>query len=128
MLAEAATQTKTAAAARGQARETPVEALLPPDEVLFGRTAAMQQVRGLAERMATTGLPALLSGESGTGKDVMARWLHEHSRAEGSAARFIRVNCPALPASLVESELFGHEVGAFTGAGQARAGWVEQAA
>ncbi len=98
---------------------------LPPLELIFGASAAMARVRNMVNRVADTNIPVLLHGESGTGKEVIARLLH----AQSSVGRgpFIQVNCPSLPASLVESELFGYERGAFTGAGATKPGRVEMA-
>ncbi len=79
----------------------------------------------LVRRVAASRLPVLLLGETGTGKEVVARALHRYSHAAGGP--FIPVNCGALPESIAESELFGHEKGAFTGAHARRAGYFEQA-
>ena len=81
--------------------------------LLLGDSAAMVRVRQQIERFAPTGLPVLILGESGTGKELVARSLHEQSGRRGD---LIAVNCGALPHELIESELFGHERGAFTGA------------
>jgi len=81
--------------------------------LLLGDSAAMVHVRQQIERFAPTGLPVLILGESGTGKELVARSLHEQSGRRGD---LIAVNCGALPRELIESELFGHERGAFTGA------------
>jgi transcriptional regulator with GAF, ATPase, and Fis domain len=83
--------------------------------------AALQKVRQVADTTA----PVLLLGETGTGKELLARAIHAQSRRRGRA--FIAINCAALPATLIESELFGHEKGAFTGAIQAKAGRFELA-
>jgi DNA-binding NtrC family response regulator len=83
------------------------------DSLLLGESAVMQAVRERIERFASGGLPVLILGESGTGKELVARSLHERSGRRGS---LIVVNCGALPRELIESELFGHERGAFTGA------------
>jgi two-component system, NtrC family, response regulator AtoC len=98
---------------------------LPPDDILFGTSAAMQEVRQKALKICRTNIPVLLLGEGGTGKEVLARWLHANSSYAGG--EFVKVNCAAIPGSLVESELFGHEKGAFTGAHIARPGRVERA-
>ncbi len=82
--------------------------------LLVGETPAMQAVRGLIETVAPTDAGVLILGETGTGKELIARNLHDKSRRAGHA--FIPVNCGALPENLVESELFGHRKGAFTGA------------
>jgi two-component system response regulator HydG len=87
---------------------------------LVGKSAAMQTVCDLAERVAGTDVPILLTGETGTGKSVLARAIHA-SGGRGSEP-FITVSCAALPENLLETELFGHVKGAFTGASSARAG------
>jgi len=99
--------------------------LLPPDDVLFGRSLAMQEVRRWATRICGTNVPVLLNGDGGTGKEVLARWIHKHS--PGSEGQFVKVNCAAIPGSLLESELFGYEKGAFTGAYVSKPGRVELA-
>lgn len=92
---------------------------------LVGTSRATQQVRQMMQQVADTEASVLILGESGTGKEVVARNLHYHSkRREGP---FVPVNCGAIPAELLESELFGHEKGAFTGAISARAGRFELA-
>jgi DNA-binding NtrC family response regulator len=98
---------------------------LPPLEILFAG-AAMQEARRLAGDVAATEATVLISGESGTGKELFARYLHLTSRRKSGP--FVAVNCAAIPESLLESELFGHERGAFTGASAARQGRFEQAA
>jgi two-component system, NtrC family, response regulator AtoC len=99
--------------------------LLPPDDVIFGRSSAMQQVRRLATRICATNVPVLLNGNGGTGKEVLARWIHAHS--PWSSGQFVKVNCAAIPGALLESELFGYEKGAFTGAHTSKPGRVELA-
>jgi len=98
---------------------------LPPEEVIFGQTAAMGDVRNKLERVAAANLSILITGESGTGKDIIARLLHHYS--PWSNGPFVKVNCPAIPGSLLESELFGYERGAFTGAVGTKPGRVELA-
>lgn len=93
---------------------------------LVARSAAMERVVEMARRAAQTEVSVLLTGESGTGKGALARYLHEHS--DRSAAPFLQVNCAALPASLVESELFGVRRGAFTDARADRDGLFVDAA
>jgi transcriptional regulator with GAF, ATPase, and Fis domain len=98
---------------------------LSPHRAL-GRSKAWRDVLAQAAKVAPTDTTVLLTGESGTGKEVVARYLHRaSSRNEGP---FVALNCAALPEQLLESELFGHEKGAFTGALAARAGRIEQAA
>jgi len=97
---------------------------LPPDEVLFAGQA-MQQVRTLIADVAPTQATVLISGESGTGKELAARMIHRASPRRD--APFVALNCAAIPETLLESELFGHEKGAFTGATLARQGKFELA-
>ena len=98
---------------------------LPPAEVIFGQTAALREVRQKLERVAGANLSILITGESGTGKDIIARLLHLYS--PWASGPFVKVNCPAIPGSLLESELFGYEKGAFTGAFGTKPGRVEMA-
>jgi len=98
---------------------------IPPDQIIFGRTFGMQAIRQKLERVANKGVPILVQGDSGTGKGVLARFIHEHSGNPG--APFVKVNCAAIPGPLLESELFGYEKGAFTGAYSAKPGRVELA-
>jgi two-component system, NtrC family, response regulator AtoC len=100
-------------------------ASLPPDPVIFGSTAAMAQVREKVSRLADTEVPVLIRGESGTGKEIIARLLHV--RSGWSQGPFVKVHCPAVPATLLESELFGYEEGSFTGATRPKPGRVEAA-
>jgi two-component system, NtrC family, nitrogen regulation response regulator GlnG len=92
---------------------------------LLGRAPAMQQVFRAIGRLARTSMTVLITGESGTGKELVARALHEHSPRAGKPC--IALNTSAIPADLLESELFGHERGAFTGADAQRRGRFEQA-
>src|SRR5256714_2434290 len=93
---------------------------------LIGASEAMQRVRAMIEKVAETDATVLVRGESGTGKELVAREIHERSLSRRSGA-FVAVNCAALPSELIESELFGHEKGAFTGAAARRRGKFEQA-
>ncbi len=96
-----------------------------PEPELVGQSAAMREVFKAIGLAAATQAPVLITGESGTGKELVAAALHRHSdRTNGP---FIRVNCGALPEGLVESELFGHERGAFTGADRQKPGRFERA-
>jgi len=85
----------------------------------------MQTIRQKVEKIASSGVPILIQGDSGTGKGLLARFIHSRSVAPDAA--FVKVNCAAIPGTLLESELFGYEKGAFTGAYTAKAGRVEQA-
>ena len=97
----------------------------PPDEVIFGQSPDMAAIRKTIAKVAGTSIPVLMTGESGTGKEVIARLLHRESLV--SAKPFVQVNCAAIPATLLESELFGYEKGAFTGAVGSKPGRVELA-
>lgn len=90
-----------------------------------GDTPAMRQVLTMVERVADSDVSVLITGESGVGKEVIARELHR--RSQRRSKNFVKVNCAALPADLLESELFGHERGAFTGAQATRVGKFEYA-
>jgi two-component system nitrogen regulation response regulator GlnG len=92
---------------------------------IIGDDPALRSVLVRAARVAPTTMPVLVTGESGTGKELLARALHELGPAP--AGPFVAVNCGALPRELAESELFGHERGAFTGAAARRSGWFEEA-
>ncbi|HSE31498.1 MAG TPA: sigma-54 dependent transcriptional regulator [Pyrinomonadaceae bacterium] len=93
---------------------------------LIGNSEAMQRVRSTIEKVAETDATVLVRGESGTGKELVAREIHERNSVRRNAS-FVAVNCAALPSELIESELFGHEKGAFTGAAAKREGKFEQA-
>lgn len=96
-----------------------------PDTGLIAEDAATQALLALTRRVAATDSSVLLTGESGVGKEVFARFIHHHSARQGGP--FVAVNCAAIPENLLESVLFGHEKGAFTGASAAQAGKFEQA-
>jgi two-component system response regulator AtoC len=98
---------------------------LPPESVIFGQSPAMQAVRTKVSKAGLANVPVLLEGESGTGKDVIARLIH--SQSAWSSGQFVKVSCPAIPGTLLESELFGYEKGAFTGAYGSKPGRVEMA-
>jgi two-component system, NtrC family, response regulator AtoC len=98
---------------------------VPPECVLFGTSPSMSEVRVLAERICRTNIPVLLTGDGGTGKEAIARWIHTNS--EFATGEFVKVSCAAIPGTLLESELFGYEKGAFTGANNSKPGRVELA-
>jgi two-component system nitrogen regulation response regulator GlnG len=101
----------------------PVEA--PPTQEIIGEAPAMQEVFRAIGRLSNSNITVLINGESGTGKELVAHALHRHSPRRTS--KFIALNMAAIPNDLIESELFGHEKGAFTGAAQRREGRFEQA-
>jgi two-component system response regulator HydG len=92
---------------------------------LVGASAAMREVKDLVTRVADADVPVLITGETGTGKGIVARAVHSHGARAGGP--FVAVNCAALPENLLESELFGHVKGAFTGATSSREGLIEEA-
>jgi len=98
---------------------------IPPEAVIFGRSEAMQALRDRLNKVASANVPVLIEGESGTGKDIIARMIH--SLSPWKQGPYVKVNCPAIPGTLLESELFGYEKGAFTGAYGAKPGRVEMA-
>jgi nitrogen regulation protein NR(I) len=109
-----------------QAPGAPAEpAAVPESDQIIGRSAAMQEVYKLIGQVARSDVPVLIRGESGTGKELVARAIYQHGRRAGGP--FVAVNCAAIPDNLLESELFGHEKGAFTGAETRRIGRFEAA-
>lgn len=96
---------------------------LPPD---LGVSKVMREIQGLLKHIADHDVPALITGESGVGKEYAARYLHD-SRSGAASRPFVAVNCAAIPETLLESELFGHEKGSFTGSSGAHTGLFEQA-
>lgn len=95
------------------------------DQVLVGRTPQIQRLKAQVTSFAATDADVLIFGETGTGKELVARSLHDFGPRAKS--RFVPINCGALPETVIESELFGHEAGAFTGAAKARIGKIEYA-
>ena len=98
----------------GQCAAGPVDDALVGGERLIGRSAAMQELRRLIRKVARTNAPVWITGESGTGKELIARLIHENGPR--GTHPFVAINCGAIPAELMESELFGHRKGSFTGA------------
>jgi transcriptional regulator with GAF, ATPase, and Fis domain len=95
------------------------------NETIVGADSGLRQVMQRAELVSQSDVPVLILGETGTGKEVVARAIH--TRSARAAAPFIRVNCGAIPPELLDSQLFGHEKGSFTGASDTRKGWFERA-
>jgi len=98
---------------------------LPGEAIIFGSTPAMREIRSKIDCVLSSDLPVLIQGESGTGKEVIARFLH--TRSNRHDAPFVKLNCAAIPASLLESELFGYERGTRDGAEEDRLGLIEMA-
>jgi two-component system, NtrC family, response regulator AtoC len=98
---------------------------VPPESVIFGNSASMRQVQSKLEKLANTNVAVLIEGESGTGKEIIAKLIHRNS--PWNKGPFVKVSCPAIPGTLMESELFGYEQGAFTGAHGLKLGRVEMA-
>lgn len=98
---------------------------LPPENIFFGPSNQMQIVKRRLERAAGLDVPILILGESGTGKEVLAHFIHR--RSPWAHGPFVKVTCPAIPGTLLESELFGFEKGAFTGAIASKPGRMEMA-
>jgi two-component system response regulator AtoC len=126
VIAEASPEfARTMAAGKAPAKCLKTWNPIPPEEVLFGCSPAMAEVRSKVQRVCRTNIPILLTGDGGTGKETIARWIHANS--EYATGEFVKVNCAAIPGMLLESELFGYEKGAFTGAQHDKPGRVELA-
>lgn len=121
---EAVSIVKRAVAHRSEQERT-VHPSTEMDQEIIGKAPAMQEVFRAIGRLSKSNVTVLINGQSGTGKELVARALHEHSPRAGQI--FIPLNMAAIPHDLIESELFGHEKGAFTGANQGRQGRFEQA-
>ena len=102
-----------------------LEAIAEENNTMLANDPAMKSVLNMADRVAPSDATILITGESGTGKEVMSRYIHQKSKRAGGP--FISLNCAAIPENLLESELFGHEKGAFTGAVARRVGKFEEA-
>src|ERR1700730_15137668 len=98
---------------------------LPPEDVIFGNSPVMGKLRQKLEKAAGANIAVLLRGQSGTGKEVFAKLIHSQSPWRNGP--FVKVSCPAIPGTLIESELFGYEKGAFTGAYGVKPGRIELA-
>jgi two-component system response regulator AtoC len=98
---------------------------IPPDDVIFGLSEAMHALRQTIQHTAAVEIPVVIYGETGTGKEVLANYIHRHSLRRNGP--FVKISCAAIPASLLEAELFGYEAGAFTGAHATKPGLVERA-
>jgi two-component system response regulator AtoC len=98
---------------------------LPSKEIIFGRSMAMVSIRQKVDKVLGTDIPILIHGENGTGKGLLAQYIH--SRSAFSSGAFVKVNCAAIPGALLESELFGYEKGSFTDANTSKPGYVEMA-
>ena len=105
---------------------TELEAHSAPGPRIIGKTRQIKQLRATIAQLADTGADILVMGETGTGKELVARSLHEHSSRRSK--NFVAINCGAVPESMIEDELFGHEAGSFTGAETMRIGKFEHAA
>jgi two-component system nitrogen regulation response regulator GlnG len=111
-------------AAEDRSKSDPILPAQPTDDLIIGRSPAMQDVYKLIGRVARADAPVLITGESGVGKEVVSNAIHKFSRR--AKAEYVAINCAAIPSNLLESELFGHEKGAFTGAVNQRVGRFEQ--
>jgi two-component system response regulator AtoC len=98
-----------------------------PLEIFLGQSTAMHSLMATVQTIAPTNVPVLIQGESGTGKELCVQWLHRFAQSQAQPQPLVKVNCPALPHALLESELFGYESGAFTGANDMHRGRVEMA-
>ena len=118
---------RTVERAVAQPASVPAEEQMESDQLpLIGRSPAMQEIYRILARLMGTDLTVMIHGESGTGKELVSRALHDYGQRRHGP--FVAINMAALPRELIESELFGHEKGAFTGAVQRHAGKFEQAA
>jgi two-component system, NtrC family, response regulator AtoC len=98
---------------------------IPPDDVIFGHSEVMRPLQQMVEQVAKVQLPVLIYGQTGTGKELFANYIHHRSPRKNRP--FVKISCAAIPASLLEAELFGYEQGAFTGANWTKPGLAESA-
>ncbi|HFD87151.1 MAG TPA: response regulator, partial [Gammaproteobacteria bacterium] len=124
-IGEAVTLVKRAFAARHEQEATQSNGAIAPSSDFLGESPAMQEVFRIIGRLSASPINVLVTGESGTGKELVAKALHKHGPRASNP--FIAINTAAIPRDLLESELFGHEKGAFTGAQSLRQGRFEQA-
>jgi len=110
---------------KGPANSNGCNLAVPPDNVIFGHSEVMRPLLQMVEQVAAVQLPVLIYGETGTGKEVLAVSIHRRSVRKDKP--FVKISCAAIPASLLEAELFGYEKGAFTGAYWTKPGLVESA-
>ena len=122
---EAVSIVKRALIEHSRSQETSAPSIEQPPTEIIGKAPAMQEVFRAIGRLSKSNVTVLINGQSGTGKELVAHALHRHSLRR--AGPFVALNMAAIPQDLIESELFGHEKGAFTGANQARVGRFEQA-
>ena len=124
-----ATHTASATASAARSAASPSDAAEPrytsDTDALIGDSAALRQAVAMARRVAPADASVMIFGESGTGKELIAQFIHRHSRR--AARKMIAINCAAIPGALLESEMFGHKKGAFTGADRDKAGLLEAA-
>jgi len=99
--------------------------VVPPDDIIFGRSQVMRELRPIVEQIARAQVPVLIYGSTGTGKEVIAGFIHRSSPRNNGP--HVKISCGAIPTPLLESELFGYEEGAFTGAHSKRRGMIELA-
>jgi two-component system response regulator AtoC len=116
---------KMVVSGHGEGRSATKAYGLPPEQTIFGRSAVMYSIHQKVQKILATDVPILIQGENGTGKGLLAQYIHCHSVSSSGA--FVKVNCAAIPGALLESELFGYEKGAFTDAFGSKPGYVETA-
>ncbi|MFN1833664.1 sigma-54-dependent transcriptional regulator [Balneola sp. MJW-20] len=108
-----------------EAENRQIRSKLPKLQPIIGESQAIKRIKAIIDKVAPSQSRVLITGDNGTGKELVAKWIHEKSPR--SSGPFVEINCAAIPEELLESELFGHEKGAFTGADKKRTGKFEQA-